>query len=1447
MSMFYNFQPNLKGMLSALLLLGMSFQLSALNVFPDESGKHPNCFNYSSAISGADLDMADFLTNDCCNGSKPKSITLKYTGQGCSASNNNQGSDKWSCQDFGSGPNGTASVYIVASKNSDGSGSQYFAGTVAINTTFNPTSSSAGESKFPSNVWFNIRTSKSGTLLQRVKIHTSCSAPIVLGDQFGSLVLQGVVFENGTSCTPPPPPSEVCPTPVINVPAGQKCAGTPLVFSAPDLGFPCLKYVWDFGPTASPPVAVGLGPHSVTFGSAGTVSVKLTIDNGCDASGSGSGSNGTSGSSGTAGSNGSSGSSGSNGSTGSSTTGGVICPVGGVGSNGSSGSSGSNGSGSNGSSGSNGNDPCGSSNGSSGSSGSGSGSAGTAGSGNGSGSNSAGTDGSGASGDCNCIECRKTTTVQVVIEPCTAQPGKIGDFVWVDQNSNGIQDAGEPGIPNAFVMLMKCSGAFVNSTFTDATGMYMFGNVPAGSYKIFFANPNGGLYMPTLQKQGGNIALDSDPDNTGFTSCFEIAPGQSNFTIDAGFKPLGPPPCNINLTVSNIVCDGKGTPSTADDTYTFVINVSGTGTGTTWTGGFDNACLGAFGIGPTPYNTPVTLGPFPAGEVSCGNTFPPLTFQNGLNINVSVADSQNPSCTKSTTVQSPGPCSPVPQLASLGDFVWNDLNQNGQQDAGEPGVGGVTVRLFKCDNTFVSQTTTSNVGFYQFTNLVANMQYFVEFSSLPAGFQFTQKDAAADNIDSDANPANGRTDCTFLSPGENDNSIDAGVFQPAPQLGSIGDFVWRDNNQNGIQDPGETGMPGVTVQLKNCSNAVLQTTTTSNTGFYSFNNLPGGCYRVGVVLPAGMQFSPQDQGGNDALDSDVNPATAMTGDINLAPGQNNNTIDAGLFQPAQPTGKIGDYVWRDDNQNGIQDPGEPGVQGALVKLFRCDNSFIGQFSTNAAGFYQFINLGPGSYFLEFSNLPAGFVFTSKDAGFDDTKDSDVNPGTGRTDCFNLAAGQDDPTRDAGIKPGGGTGPATIGDFVWFDTNGNGIQDPGEPGIPNVFVILETCTGAFVKFATTNGQGKYLITNVQPGQYRVKFASPGTFNGSPVQFTTKDAGGDDTKDSDADWLGFTDCFTVNAGETNLTIDAGLTGETPPPVCTINGTVSNVVCNNGQVCFTLVVNGTNTGDWGYDIPALNQFTLQYGQPYNFCIPGSANPTKLLLNDHDVANCHTTVTINSPPPCNQGGPVPGDPCSGIVITPGQGKITVSGLTAPIEIVKVFNTTNWSTVFECTANCSDPTVANVPAGNYLVKVQMFSATWQMLCTKEATVNVSSFTGNNGGGESLGTGEHGTSADEASAESGNSPRVTIPNGQATVSDFNLFPNPAGDFAIVFWGADAEWEQAELALYNQLGQLVKTVEIEDANAVSQQIDLVDLPSGQYFVQVRIEGQTPTVKKLMIKR
>ena len=112
--------------------------------------------------------------------------------------------------------------------------------------------------------------------------------------------------------------------------------------------------------------------------------------------------------------------------------------------------------------------------------------------------------------------------------------------------------------------------------------------------------------------------------------------------------------------------------------------------------------------------------------------------------------------------------------------------------------------------------------------------------------------------------------------------MDAGLFQPA----ALGNFVWNDFDQDGIQDDSEPSVPNVAVRLSDCLGNQIRTTNTNVNGLYLFDDLLPGTYKVTFVLPPTVRFSDI---GNDSLDSDANQNTGMTGCYTLAAGEDESS------------------------------------------------------------------------------------------------------------------------------------------------------------------------------------------------------------------------------------------------------------------------------------------------------------------------------------------------------------------------------------------------------------------------------------------------------------------------------------------------------------------------------------------------------------------------------
>ncbi|MEM7391293.1 MAG: SdrD B-like domain-containing protein, partial [Verrucomicrobiota bacterium] len=444
--------------------------------------------------------------------------------------------------------------------------------------------------------------------------------------------------------------------------------------------------------------------------------------------------------------------------------------------------------------------------------------------------------------------------------------------------------------------------------------------------------------------------------------------------------------------------------------------------------------------------------------------------------------------------------SPVLAPVTIGNLVWIDENANGIQDAGETnGVPGVTVVLFDSMTNAVATNLPDAVGLYLFSNLAPG-SYIVDFdeTTLPAGFVTTLADQGGDDaVDSD-----GDISTPVLPSGTTNLTFDLGIYEPV----AVGDYVWIDENGNGIQDVTETnGVLGVTVVLFDAMTNAIATNVTDASGLYLFTNLTPGVYFADVdtsTLPPGYVITFNDQGGDDAVDSDANPTNGMTPPTSfILSGTNDLTLDMGIYIPVA----IGDYVWHDENGDGLQDGGETGVVGVTVVLFDSQTNAVATNVTDAAGLYLFTNLPPGSYMVDFdeSTVPAGYVVTFLNQGTNDTVDSD-----GDVTAPFLPSGATNLTFDLGVYD-----PVEVGDFVWIDENGDGIQDAAETnGVSGVTVVLfDSMTNAVATNVTAAG-GLYLFTNLPPGSYFADFDESTLPNGFVITFPNQ--GGDDEVDSDA---------------------------------------------------------------------------------------------------------------------------------------------------------------------------------------------------------------------------------------------------------------------------------------------------------------------------------------------
>ncbi len=119
-----------------------------------------------------------------------------------------------------------------------------------------------------------------------------------------------------------------------------------------------------------------------------------------------------------------------------------------------------------------------------------------------------------------------------MVPDSAAGAGSLGDYVWDDLNSDGVQDSSESGLANVIIDLMSCSGTVLESTTTDASGNFLFNQLAVGDYQMYFHLPTGYSYSPA--GRGGNYRTDSNVNNTtGKSPCLTID-GHQRTAVDAG-------------------------------------------------------------------------------------------------------------------------------------------------------------------------------------------------------------------------------------------------------------------------------------------------------------------------------------------------------------------------------------------------------------------------------------------------------------------------------------------------------------------------------------------------------------------------------------------------------------------------------------------------------------------------------------------------------------------------------------------------------------------------------------------------------------------------------------------------------------------------------------------------------------------------------------------------
>jgi hypothetical protein len=373
------------------------------------------------------------------------------------------------------------------------------------------------------------------------------------------------------------------------------------------------------------------------------------------------------------------------------------------------------------------------------------------------------------------------------------------------------------------------------------------------------------------------------------------------------------------------------------------------------------------------------------------------------------------------------------QLASISGSKFNDLDGDGTEDAGEPGLDGWIIELIDASTQQVVDTdVTSGGGLYSFTGVTPGDYQVREV--LQAGWARTHPEENFHSL-------------TLIS----DDAIGDVDFGNA-RLASISGMKFEDLDGDGVRDPGEGGLDGWTIELVDpAGGGVIDTQATAGGGLYSFTGLMPGDYELReTARPGWIQ---------------THPITAVYS-VSLASGDSVAGKDFGN-QPL--TGAISGAKFEDMDGNSVHDPGEPWLDGWTIELVDpLTGLVIDTQVTGGGGMYLFDALMYGSYVVREVIQPGWVALAPNLSGHT----VDIAPDETRDD---LHFGNYRPVSISGLK--------------FRDHNGDGVRDPGDEGLGGWTIeLVDPATGNVIDTQTTAADGLYSFTGLIPGDYELREAA-----------------------------------------------------------------------------------------------------------------------------------------------------------------------------------------------------------------------------------------------------------------------------------------------------------------------------------------------------------------------
>ncbi len=639
--------------------------------------------------------------------------------------------------------------------------------------------------------------------------------------------------------------------------------------------------------------------------------------------------------------------------------------------------------------------------------------------------------------------------------PAFAAQGTLSGCAYVDADGNGALDGGEQLITGVPVSLERKNAAgwvAAGQTKTDATGQYRFDGLAAGEYRVvctlgmleYYAVSVGGASETSATGiAGAAVSLADGQAVSGQDVCLGVS-AKLTFTAyyDSNNDGLRGPFERALKGVTVEVMDGDAPLTSAQS------NKKGEATLYVRPGSYPVRVTLPEGYAFTQKNTENLLGGVDASE----GVSDALSFAAGQETQVAIG---------------------ARPVGSLSGKAFEDMNNNGVMDDGEPGVEGVVVHLVGERTGTTRDLTTDASGEYRF-DLLPDDKYTIT-ATLPEGMLYARYSTSGGDRRSIFTGSVISREFSVKQTHVGNKNI--GVVQK----GAIRGMAFLDENYNGVYDEGEPGYAGVTLEaIKLSNNDSAGKAVSGEDGAYAVENLRGGEYRLRAILPNdGSIFSVTATGEADKVnlfaqrgarrENSIQPLTIASG--------GEAYVLVGVARGATISGT----VFEDADYNGRYNGREKLLSGLKVYAVDQSGNVVATATTNSKGAYTLTGIMPGDYTIQFQRK-AGYGFTRLRP--DEKGGSHVVALVGEvgvTAEMAISMGEELKQVNAGMLPA-----ATVSGVFFHDANDDGLQGAGELGMLSATVRLLSEDGEIDLTQTVKDDGSYFFDGVMPGRYTLTY-------------------------------------------------------------------------------------------------------------------------------------------------------------------------------------------------------------------------------------------------------------------------------------------------------------------------------------------------------------------------